>query len=71
MFSDKIHFIKWYHKLFLWILPKRTTTEYFGQAKNILVYKRCFGVTYILSNKYRWHNLQKEVSDYIIKDIEF
>ena len=52
MFSEMdIKYIKWYHKLFLWILPKKTVSDYADHKKHVMIYKECFGKIYILSVK--------------------
>ena len=53
-FTDiNIQFIKWYHKLFLWIIPKTIVIDCNKTYKHTMVFKRLFGKTFILSNKYQ------------------
>lgn len=45
-----LYYVKWYHKLFLWILPKVIVTEYINGMKYIAVYRKWFNVTYLLES---------------------
>ncbi len=39
---------KWWHRLFLWILPTWTVTEYGDGFKSIVVFKKWFGKKFVL-----------------------
>ena len=50
-FTDiNVQFIKWYHKLFLWMIPKTIVIDC---NKHTMVFKRLFGKIFILSDKYQ------------------
>lgn len=52
-FTDiKVQYLKWYHKLFLWMIPKITVKELDKGYVHILVYKKWKGKIYILSDSH-------------------
>ena len=48
MQDEKLNYIEWYHRLFLWVVPLQSAHEVLDGVLHIIEFKRCCGKLYIL-----------------------
>ena len=52
-------YIKWYHWLWLWVLPTETASDYGKYQTTTVVFKQFKGVMYVIDTKYAFHKSKK------------